>query len=272
MTQIISRLDHLEVQFPYNAGLIAALKSSIPYTERRWDNSEKVWRVGTQHADTVRALIATYLNIQLPPVQVTTAASQLETQLLTLRYLGAVKDRGSDARTAFGHDGQDWKYIFPEPVLKTWFGLEDGRVNETATLYAVLGIRRDAPGVDIKRAFKSAARQWHPDACREPDAAEQFKRINAAYQILGDPALKARYDAGLALEASLTRQNSDNFAAFNAWKPPLRCGYVLANVRSTLGRLCVLEILQWTDIINALGQVLVSSWPMGADIYQEQWL
>lgn len=62
-------------------------------------------------------------------------------------------------------------------------------------LYAVLGVSPTATEDEIKRAFRRLAAEHHPD--RNPDdkrAATRFKRINAAYQVLSDPAERAAYD------------------------------------------------------------------------------
>ena len=60
--------------------------------------------------------------------------------------------------------------------------------------YAVLGVGRDATDAQIKRAFRKLAQQWHPDVNKDPAAAERFKEINEAYQVLSDPGRKQRYD------------------------------------------------------------------------------
>jgi molecular chaperone DnaJ len=62
--------------------------------------------------------------------------------------------------------------------------------------YDVLGVARRASQEDIKRAFRQLAREHHPDVSKDPAAAERFKRINEAYQVLGDPERRARYDRG----------------------------------------------------------------------------
>lgn len=59
-------------------------------------------------------------------------------------------------------------------------------------LYNVLGIDRTATTDDIKRAYRRLAHQHHPD--KRGGDEEQFKRINAAYQVLSDPDKRARYD------------------------------------------------------------------------------
>ena len=61
--------------------------------------------------------------------------------------------------------------------------------------YAVLGVSREATPDEIKRAYRKLARQHHPDANREdPDAAERFKEVTRAYEVLSDPDKRQRYD------------------------------------------------------------------------------
>jgi molecular chaperone DnaJ len=60
--------------------------------------------------------------------------------------------------------------------------------------YDVLGVSRDAPDADVKRAFRKLAQQWHPDVNTDPSAHERFKEINEAYQVLSDPQQRRAYD------------------------------------------------------------------------------
>jgi hypothetical protein len=64
-------------------------------------------------------------------------------------------------------------------------------------LYAVLGVARDAPAREIRRAYRRLARQHHPDLNQQPEGPEQFVRLANAYEILHDPAQRARYDRTL---------------------------------------------------------------------------
>ena len=62
-------------------------------------------------------------------------------------------------------------------------------------LYETLGLTSHATPDEIKRAYRKLARQYHPDTNPDdPEAAERFKEIASAYEILSDPNRKARYD------------------------------------------------------------------------------
>lgn len=61
--------------------------------------------------------------------------------------------------------------------------------------YEVLGASRTASSEELKAAFRKAAQVHHPDRNQgDPAAAERFKEINQAYQVLGDPQRRSVYD------------------------------------------------------------------------------
>ena len=61
--------------------------------------------------------------------------------------------------------------------------------------YEVLGVDRDASQDDIRRAFRKLARQYHPDVAKDKEGGEEkFKQINEAYEVLGDPENRKKYD------------------------------------------------------------------------------
>jgi DnaJ-class molecular chaperone len=63
--------------------------------------------------------------------------------------------------------------------------------------YDVLGVPRTATEKEIKAAYRKLARTWHPDANPENqhEAEEKFKELQEAYEVLGDPEKRKKYDA-----------------------------------------------------------------------------
>ncbi len=102
-------------------------------------------------------------------------------------------------------------------------------------------------------------------------------KIKAAYDLLSDPGKRARYNAGLTLQASLPQfGQADAAERFNArndgYRSPLRCGLLMCEGSERLNRFVVSKIFAWEDITNAYGQTLSVSWPIGAERPVEVWL
>jgi len=65
-------------------------------------------------------------------------------------------------------------------------------------LYEELGIAHDATGDEIAAAYRTRAKELHPDTRPgDPDAGDRFARVGVAYRILSDPRARERYDASV---------------------------------------------------------------------------
>ena len=84
--------------------------------------------------------------------------------------------------------------------------------------YDVLGIARDASNEDVLKAFRKLAKRYHPDVDRSDGAADRFKEINEAYQVLSDQGRRRRYDqfghAGVSNGGQTGFSGAGNFGGF----------------------------------------------------------
>jgi len=64
--------------------------------------------------------------------------------------------------------------------------------DDRACAYDVLGVARDAPFDEIRRAYRRQAMRWHPD--KNPDGRDAFERASRAYEAVRDEERRARYD------------------------------------------------------------------------------
>ena len=80
-------------------------------------------------------------------------------------------------------------------------------------LYKILEVDRSASQADIKKAYHKLVKLYHPDLHPgDKENEEKFKKINAAYTVLGDPEKRARYD-----QFGTTNPNSDPFGGMGGF-------------------------------------------------------
>lgn len=60
--------------------------------------------------------------------------------------------------------------------------------------YEILGVSKTSSEQEIKKAFRKKAAEFHPDRNKSPEAPEQFKKVNEAYQVLSNPEKRKMYD------------------------------------------------------------------------------
>ena len=78
--------------------------------------------------------------------------------------------------------------------------------------YDVLGVSKSASAEELKRAYRNLAKKYHPDINKEPDAADKFKEVQAAYDTLSDENKRRNYDR-FGTDAP---NGADGFGGFNA--------------------------------------------------------
>ncbi|WP_262689516.1 J domain-containing protein [Kordiimonas aestuarii] len=84
-------------------------------------------------------------------------------------------------------------------------------------LYKIMGVSRDASQDEVKKAYRELAKKLHPDRNKDDKAiADQFKRVSAAYSVLGDKEQRARYDRGEIDENGNERPPSYGFGGGQA--------------------------------------------------------
>lgn len=87
--------------------------------------------------------------------------------------------------------------------------------------YETLGVSKTASADEIKKAFRTKAKQFHPDLNpNDAKAAEQFRRVNEAYEVLKDSTKRAEYDT-----VSERPKFRDPFGSRTAWDDGLRRQY-----------------------------------------------
>jgi curved DNA-binding protein CbpA len=61
-------------------------------------------------------------------------------------------------------------------------------------LYEILGVPRGADEETLRSAYRSKARELHPDASKDPEAEERFRELSHAYDVLSKPRSRLLYD------------------------------------------------------------------------------
>lgn len=258
----------LTVTTEYSAAYKDELKESIQAGFRRWDAENKAWVVSALFFPVLKSLSLKHFGRE---PQVYGNQGQREGFKFQLDYIGNVYHRGGGVYTASGHVSGAWKVVFPMNVLQDYFGFSI-RPGDKQGPYSILAVSERASADDITKAYRRAARSWHPDVCKEEDAHEQFIKIKEAYDLLSDPIKRRKYDAARdMLEES--GENGEVNAPNLDWKPPIRCGYLrIYGLPDLWGKITATKIVSWDDVTNDDGETLVSYWPEGDDMFTQKWV
>jgi len=83
---------------------------------------------------------------------------------------------------------------------------------ERRTYYELLGVKRTASRIEIKRAYRKLARKYHPEINPGDRVAEvRYRRITEAYEVLSDPSEREQYDRS---GAKPTTENAEAAAGY----------------------------------------------------------
>jgi hypothetical protein len=118
--------------------------------------------------------------------------------------------------------------------------------------YSVLGVTRKASSEQIKGAYRRLAHRLHPDVNPDPWAAERFKKITLAYEILSDNEKRAEYDLNPDVGQKAPIQEEDiDFA--------VACGKVIETLRSQWLQEARSGNAVHSDVLRMAAEVLMKS-------------
>jgi preprotein translocase subunit Sec63 len=127
-------------------------------------------------------------------------------------------------------------------------------VSQPDNHYLVLGLSSSADEDDIKRAYRVRAMRYHPDRVpseRQEWARSKMSRINAAYEVLGDPLKRAQYDQQCGF-ASICQPQAAPATAFrrHAQREGLRRGQIERQRVVTLSGAAILGIVLVSALVR----------------------
>jgi hypothetical protein len=320
---VVAECDYAFIS-SYDPALLAAFKQAVPESDRRFSKAgidgKAAWYVTEPWGQTCADLAQDYLSIRVEVPPIRQHAPRQDTETLRVEYLGSCRDRGNGQVTATGFVKGDWYAVFSEQVLRLWFegvaGPSPASVNgngsngqpaqpsgprptTATTFYAVLSLKPTATDNEIKSAYRRMAKIWHPDVNRgDPEAANQFKAVQAAYEALRDSGSRRKYDFALSIEKQFggakpkqnpykaSQEATKVHSAFKngadpnvltmdsrfGYRAPEKCGWVLAEGHLRLGQFVVDQVLGWQPITDDQGREMVSSWPEGAKMFVVNWV
>jgi len=279
MARVTAGAGGLIFDFKYNPAIVDGLKAQIPPTDRKFQPNPSGkggnWIISPKYGNVLQDLVLLHLGEKIIIPVLSNSIAKI-VRVVDVRYIGQCKPREDGSVSAFGWSENQWSIIFPEQSLRDWF--EAGPANSvaggTTTLYSVLGAKRADDADALKAAYRKMVLLTHPDRNKDADAQEQFLKVQHAWEVLSNPNKRARYNAGLALEATLKKQDGGSHysvASGAAYRSPLKSGLIMVQGVETIGRVVVEKIMLWRDIKDAQGRLLVTSWPMGAKVPTEVW-
>ena len=91
--------------------------------------------------------------------------------------------------------GMSYNRIFGNPALQSKSKVTDQEETDSATLYDILGVSWGANQKEIRKAYGTLAKQYHPDVTgNDEGSTKYFYLVKDAYEVLSDDILRARYN------------------------------------------------------------------------------
>jgi curved DNA-binding protein len=122
--------------------------------------------------------------------------------------------------------------------------------------YAILGVKKDASGDEIKNAYRRLARKYHPDVSKEKDAEEKFKEMAEAYETLKDPEKRAAYD------------QLGSHAPGQEFRPPPEWGSHFANGQGAFDDIDLSDLFAGLGARSGRGRTRGADQPMAGSDYE----
>ncbi|HUL21317.1 MAG TPA: DnaJ domain-containing protein [Thermodesulfobacteriota bacterium] len=115
--------------------------------------------------------------------------------------------------------------------------------------YKVLGVNQKAGPEKIKRAYRQAAKRYHPDV--SPQSGEKFRNVQEAYETLSNPEKKALYDREV-LEKRSPAAGPQSYYSYSLRSDP---SGLFNEIDQFFGRFEDLWIDQWSDLFDERDQI-----------------
>lgn len=253
----------LLVNSPYNADFVSLLKEKVSANDRKWDGASKVWRVKASYLDTLKSIGELYYD-HVEVIHDRAATLKPTRQVILCEYLGRCKSDDFSVAYANCFVNGSWSIRVSEKVLRAYFeGFNESAQptqKQDSTLYGLLGAKPVSSVDELKRAYLRAAKVWHPDRNSDPDAADMFRKVKLAWDTLSNPAIRAKYDAGLKLmqkqeqpDASWKSANLSTVSDYG-YRAPAMCGLVDCEIEQGIKQ-TMSKIYDWKDDTRTFGNI-----------------
>ncbi|XP_034970370.1 dnaJ homolog subfamily C member 3 [Zootoca vivipara] len=188
-------------------------ESEVPvYTTRA---KERICHCFSKSQQSVDAIKLCTEVLQLEPDNVNALKDRAEAYLLEEQYEEAIQDY----ETAKEHSDSDQQIL--EGLEKAQRLLKQSQKRD---YYKILGVKRNARKQEIVKAYRKLAMQWHPDNFQDEEekkkAEKKFIDIAAAKEVLTDPEMRSKFDAGEdPLDAESQQGGGNHFhRGWNTWQ------------------------------------------------------